>query len=88
VAARQPLIGAVDCYLAKLPNKSSTYDGNRAIGYGGYFSTSVTDGFAKVPAGTKIGLYCFGERKTQGAKVDWARLELTPYATMHTQKNA
>lgn len=78
----------VDCYLAKLPNRTSTWDGNRTIGYGGYFTLSVTDSFAKLPKGTKLGLYCFGEEKTQGAKVDWASLEVTPYATLYTRKNS
>ncbi len=79
----------VDCYLAKLPNKAaSTWDGNHTIGYGGYFTLSVQDGFAKLRKGAKLGLYCFEELKTQGAKVDWASLEVTPYATLYTRKNS
>lgn len=76
----------VDCYLAKLPNRTSTFDGNRSVGYGGYFTISVTDAFTKTPNGTRIGLYCYENERTQGADVDWASLEVTPYASMYAKR--
>jgi hypothetical protein len=72
----------VACYTNLLPNKTSTYDGHYAWGEALSMTLTVVDAFKNVPAGSRIGLFCYEQTPNTDGEVSTASLSVTNYPTM------